>query len=752
MVEMIGGILLGLLLPRASVYEGLMPFGVGLVASVSGPGTVLVYLASMIGYLTQGSSVALRYIAASAAVVGMRWAASGFQRVVRSVLFAPCITCISLVITGSALLLGAQPQIGGVLTIVAESILGGGFAYFTSYLLRELPYVGERAFSERGQISAIVLLSVSMVALLTIEFSGISPGRIVCGLLILLAARCARLAGGASMGILMSVAIVLATPDLAHLSPAFALGGILAALFTDKGKWISSLLYLAAMGIATVQARQEVQVVIGIYEAFASCILFLMIPTSFEAVVERAFLSVRRLPEEDATRRSASMKLQYAAQAMQEVVGTVDSVSNRLAALGAPDIGSVCEESIDTVCGQCKHRVSCWDKHFTHITDALHHTLPKLRENGSLQEQELTGYLATDCRFADKMCMALNEHYKSFLLRESAYRRLYELRSVINDQFDSMATMLTEFSEQFTIPEWQDIPLTKQIRKVLEKENADVKEISCQVGEKGEMKIEMVLNGNYQPHDRHVFRQKIGHVCGRVFALPITEYAVGITRICLTEQTRFYMRVGTSQLSCKGESLCGDAFEVCKDGFGGQLIVLSDGMGSGGRASVDSAMTAGLATRLWKAGFGYESSLRMINTALVAKSEDESLATLDLLETNLYNGEITMIKAGAGVSLLYSNGRVSYFAEPSLPLGILRELSVSHVTDRLVDGDVLLIMSDGVSNEGVEWIEDLLNVFDKDRHMSLDELAETIAAQARERQGEDPDDITVIVTQLIEHI
>ena len=157
-------------------------------------------------------------------------------------------------------------------------------------------------------------------------------------------------------------------------------------------------------------------------------------------------------------------------------------------------------------------------------------------------------------------------------------------------------------------------------------------------------------------------------------------------------------------------------------------------MGSGGRASVDSAMTAGLATRLWKAGFGYESSLRMINTALVAKSEDESLATLDLLETNLYNGEITMIKAGAGVSLLYSNGRVSYFAEPSLPLGILRELSVSRVTDRLVDGDVLLIMSDGVSNEGVEWIEDLLNVFEKDRHMSLDELAETIAAQARERQ------------------
>ena len=60
LIEMIGGVVLGLLLPRASVYGGLMPFGIGMVAAVDGPGIVLVYLATLMGYLLQGATVSLR--------------------------------------------------------------------------------------------------------------------------------------------------------------------------------------------------------------------------------------------------------------------------------------------------------------------------------------------------------------------------------------------------------------------------------------------------------------------------------------------------------------------------------------------------------------------------------------------------------------------------------------------------------------------------------------------------------------------
>ena len=55
-------------------------------------------------------------------------------------------------------------------------------------------------------------------------------------------------------------------------------------------------------------------------------------------------------------------------------------------------------------------------------------------------------------------------------------------------------------------------------------------------------------------------------------------------------------------------------------------------------------------------------------------------------------------------------------------------------------------MSDGVSNEGLSWVEDILKGFTDDS--DLTELAQTIAEAAREHQGEEEDDITVLVAQL----
>ena len=91
---------------------------------------------------------------------------------------------------------------------------------------------------------------------------------------------------------------------------------------------------------------------------------------------------------------------------------------------------------------------------------------------------------------------------------------------------------------------------------------------------------------------------------------------------------------------CAGQRLRGDSFEIFTDGVGKWYAVLSDGMGSGGRAAVDSAMALGLTSRLIRAGFGPDSVVRMVNSALMVKSGDESLSTLDMMELDLFNGKV----------------------------------------------------------------------------------------------------------------
>lgn len=82
--------MVALIVPRATVYGSLAPFGVGAAAAVSGPGSVVVYLATGMGYLLpEGAASPLRYLAAVAAVAGIRWSLNGLKRVTKSALFAP---------------------------------------------------------------------------------------------------------------------------------------------------------------------------------------------------------------------------------------------------------------------------------------------------------------------------------------------------------------------------------------------------------------------------------------------------------------------------------------------------------------------------------------------------------------------------------------------------------------------------------------------------------------------------------------
>jgi stage II sporulation protein E len=171
------------------------------------------------------------------------------------------------------------------------------------------------------------------------------------------------------------------------------------------------------------------------------------------------------------------------------------------------------------------------------------------------------------------------------------------------------------------------------------------------------------------------------------------------------------------------------------------VVIISDGMGSGGRAAVDSAMTAGLTERLIKAGFGYDCTLRLVNSAMLYKSTDESLATLDITAVDLYNGKTEMFKAGSAPTIVRRNGHTGRAECKSLPAGILHEVGFDKATVTLKEDDILLMMSDGVCSEGTDWICAEVEAWGDGGAKQLSERIAT-AARRRRRDGHD-DDITV---------
>ena len=235
-------------------------------------------------------------------------------------------------------------------------------------------------------------------------------------------------------------------------------------------------------------------------------------------------------------------------------------------------------------------------------------------------------------------------------------------------------------------------------------------------------------------------------VCERDFDPPAINTAGDSVFITLNEHAAIRVDVGIAQKCASDSAMCGDAYKYFFDGRGHFIMILSDGMGTGGRAAVDGAMASGLMSRLIKAGFGYDCSLRILNSSMLFKSTDESLATVDIASIDLFTGQVELFKAGAAPTLIRRSGRTGKAESTSLPAGILREISFDKAVVRCKIGDIVVLMSDGATVEGTDWIrEEVENWSDG----TAEELAERICEGAKRRRSDNHlGDITVMAAVL----
>ena len=234
--------------------------------------------------------------------------------------------------------------------------------------------------------------------------------------------------------------------------------------------------------------------------------------------------------------------------------------------------------------------------------------------------------------------------------------------------------------------------------------------------------------------------------CERDFDIPNITKSGDFAIITVNEHPNFRIDIGVEQRPATAGTISGDAYKYFNDGKGHFIMVLSDGMGTGGRAAVDGAMASGLMSRLLKAGFGYECSLKILNSSMLFKSSDESLATMDIASIDLFTGNVELYKAGAAPTLVRRGGHAGRAESNSLPIGILKDVSFDRAGIKLKSGDILLLASDGVTFDGTEWIRTELENW---RDGSAQDLAEYICDCAKRRTPTmRHDDITVMAAIL----
>lgn len=729
--------IIGFVMSRGTVFGGILPFGNAFVAAV--PKEYLAMsafgccLATVIP--ASGGNV-FRYLGGLFAIVSIKALLALTTKYENNPLLCGGVAGLVTVATG---LVATVNDPKGSIMAVAEAVLAFSGAFFLKGATKTL-----KSPSNLGRESTACLIicgGILLVGAISIAPGGISLGRVLAMTFILLISRFGHASAGAICGIAAGMAAALASGSGAAVL-VFSLGGLVSGVFASMGKY-AQIAALAVSCLVGSAVAQNLTLTVGLFiETLFGSAIFLVVPKSVAMKISRLFSPAAAITSADGMKKTITMRLKKASGALCDVSETVDKVAGELARINTPTFeGVLCGIEKDA-CTGCSLSVHCWEAKKTETVSAVMDMIKAVREGEKVEEaagEDFRSHCLRPARFASAVAV----HYGDYASRMAAENRICDLRSVVSEQFDGISDMLLDMAEELEREEAFDYKLAENILDALQNMEIQATECSCRVDKYGRMSVEIIANTlKGQSYNRMKLLRQVEVCCDRDFEPPTLTYNKGKVFISLTERAEFTVKFGASQIACSPSGICGDAFSFFTDGRGRAFAVISDGMGSGGRAAVDGAMASGLITRLLKAGFGYDSSLNILNSAMLFKSSDESLATVDLACIDLYSGRTDLLKAGAAATVLRRGGKCGVAESTSLPAGILREVGFDKATVKLRHRDLLLMMSDGVTADGTDWICAELEAFEDG---TADELADKIARGAARRRANDrADDITVL--------
>lgn len=641
-------------------------------------------------------------------------------------------------------LVTTENNLSGVLKAISEAVITAVFTYFVFSFFSN----AERGMHFKGSESIVCFLftlNLCLLGLYSVQFSLISVGRILAMLTVLYAARFGKAGYGTICAVVVGISLwVSGNRDFSFI---VSVAGLIAALCAPAGNLAVAGFFILSVALGGALNQFHTGYLILLTEAAAAALIFTVIPRNITAKIAVIFSPPVKLPELDGLRKSIVMRLGFAAASLNGVSRTVEDVGRKLTEKNSITFETVLQRVESEACRGCNMCTYCWERNRKDTVAALISMSEAVKHNRSISFEDMPVSFNEHCIRREKIENALYRNYRRFLNRRAAEIRVEEMRQIVSDQFDGISDMLHDLEEEISTSQSYDIAKAERIAEALKQIGISAEYCGCVTDKYGRITVEIKLSESPQmPVNRAKIMTAIANVCGREMEPPAVTRVGEALFVTVTEKARLAVDCGVAHINYKNNLVCGDTSESFYDGRGRFITVLSDGMGTGGRAAVDSAMASALMSRLLRSGFGYDCSLKIVNSAMMFRSTDESLATLDISCLDLFSGVCELRKAGAGPTYALRSGRVGIARCSCLPIGILRDAAFDKAAVQMKAGDILLMMSDGVMVDEDDWVTNELLAYSG---QSAQKLAEHIAAMARRRRNDGhEDDITVVAIMI----
>ncbi|MCX0385806.1 stage II sporulation protein E [Clostridium perfringens] len=671
------------------------------------------------------------------------------------------ITSFIIVFSGLfvyGVLVGSSDIILHLIGAISVTALVFPIYYVVSYTLKCIEEINTQHFFSIDEIVSIELfICLLIVGIGTLSINDISFRNIAAILFIIALAFISDTNMGAGAGITMGIILGFATGNLMESIAIYGACGLVAGIFRESGKLFTALSFNIIFIIVTLYSGVFNN--ISFIEALVGTGIFLLIPKKIYNKISLEINKDKKVGHFSEV-RFAEIKdeLTERLKDFTEVLSIMGKSLNNLVGndkLAIKNKGNALVENLsDRTCSDCDMRYMCWKRELHQTYNAFSDLIRNYENNSGAFPHELE----KKCIKKYALVKNLEDIMNIYMVNETLKSRLGEGRKILSNHINNMSVTISEIVDEFGNELHLCTDVEKSIKKSLLKYGINFGSLICYNDKNGRIKIKMQMENCMG-----------SQTCIKT-VLPIISETIGknmsigsegcninsknnMCEIVIEEAPKYHINSHVAVATKEGEKFTGDSYSYGRTKDGNYITVISDGMGSGPEAGLESKVSVEIIEKFMEVGFDEKIAIDAVNAIMSIKfSEDEKFSTLDMNKIDLYTGNAKFMKVGAIESFIKRGNKVEVINSNTLPFGVLEEPDVDTVEKQVSNGDVIVSISDGildVKNDGSFDTTWLIEFLKSTKYRQPKDLSIAILEKAKELSGgKAKDDMTVVVSKV----
>ncbi|WP_189000075.1 stage II sporulation protein E [Paenibacillus nasutitermitis] len=758
----------GFLLGRAVILESLAPFAVAYFT--------VVYFLRRDSYLPVGLSIVIgscfaispepMWIAMELAVVYLLM--KGLEAYERAELsYAPLLVFISTLLVKlfsvvivdtlgwyQFMMVGVEASLGFVLTLVfVQALPVLTMTRKTSSLKNE------------ELICLMILLASVMTGAVGWAVYGLSVEHMMSRYMLLLFALVGGAPLGASVGVVAGLILSLADLNAIVQMSLLAFAGLLAGLLREGGRMAVAFGMLLGSCILSIYIGNQQDVMASTWESVVAAALFLVTPRSIMRTIAKYVPGTQEhvKSQHEYARRVRDVTAQRVTQfsevfrQLSRSFGQVNLVDESVKREEA--VGHFMNAAAEKTCATCHRKELCWEGRFYDTYRVMTGMMTAVEEGKRVGPKDIPKEWSNHCIRSPQVLSVMQQQYEMYKHDQLWRKQLSDSRQLVAEQLSGVSQIMEDLAYEIK-REGQQLHLQEeQIREALEGLGLSIHGIDVVNLEEGKVEIE-VYHTYARGYDecRKIIAPLLSDILGEPIAVISERYSEKSGEPALVvfgTAKAFEVETGIAGVAKGGDLLSGDSFSTVELGNGKFAVAISDGMGNGERAKLESSTALTILQQLLQSGMDEKLAIKSVNSVLLLRSSEEIFATVDVALIDMYTAKTTFMKIGSTPSFIKRGSEVIPISANNLPVGILQEIDVDLIRVQLMAGDTLIMMTDGIYDAPGHavnkelWMKRVIQEIAADNPQEIaDALLETVV---RYHKGEILDDMTVVVAKVDKH-